>query len=316
MKICFLYGGQGSQQMGMGKDFYENFSTFQKFYDGIDIDFDLKEYSFNKSNEEISQTRYTQPLMIAFQIGITKLLAEKNIKPDITGGLSIGEYSCLYASNILTDKDAMKIAQKRGIAMTNSTDIPCKMVAIIGYDENEIKNICSKVSSENKYPVEISNLNCPSQVVIAGEKNSVDKVIKILKENNVRKIIELNVSSAFHTSYMQKASIELKEIFKEIKFNSPTIPLGLNIDASIYTEKNHSEEKIKNIMVEQVKNTVYFEKELKNIIAQDVDVFLEIGFSSTIKGFLKKIDRNLNIYEVYSVDTFNNFVNNFINNFR
>jgi len=213
MKICFLYGGQGSQQMGMGKDFYENFPTFQKFYDSIDIDFDLKEYSFNKSNEEISQTRYTQPLMIAFQIGITKLLAEKNIKPDITGGLSIGEYSCLYASNILTDKDAMKIAQKRGIAMTNSTDIPCKMVAIIGYDENEIKNICSKVSSENKYPVEISNLNCPSQVVIAGEKNSVDKVIKILKENNV-KLIELsnilNISRPTLNSYIDEFEKEGK----------------------------------------------------------------------------------------------------------
>ena len=108
MKICFLYGGQGSQKKGMGKDFfYDNYPVFKDFYDGINLHFDLKEYSFEKSDEEIAQTQYTQPIMVGFQIGLTKILKQKNIKPDIVGGLSIGEYSAFYASGILSDKDAM-----------------------------------------------------------------------------------------------------------------------------------------------------------------------------------------------------------------
>ena len=113
MKICFLYGGQGSQKTGMGKDLYENYPVFKEFYDSLSTNFDLKDYSFNQSDEEISKTQYTQPLMVAFQIGITKILKDKGIVPDIVGGLSIGEYSALYTSGVITDKDAILIAEKR-----------------------------------------------------------------------------------------------------------------------------------------------------------------------------------------------------------
>ena len=309
MKICFLYGGQGSQKTGMGKDLYENYPVFKEFYDSLSTNFDLKDYSFNQSDEEISKTQYTQPLMVAFQIGITKILKDKGIVSDIVGGLSIGEYSALYTSGVITDKDAILIAEKRGVAMSKSSDVSCKMMAIVGAPVDLVRDICEKVSEKTGYDVQISNLNCPGQIVIAGEANAIDEVVSILKENKIRKIIQLNVSGAFHTSYMQNASAELENIFKDIEFSVPKIDLGLNVDGKIYDVSKYTKDDIKNIMVKQVKSTVYFEEELRNMISNGVDIFVEIGFSSVIKGFLKKIDSEKKVYEVYSVETLENFVN-------
>lgn len=309
MKICFLYGGQGSQKTGMGKDLYESYPVFKEFYDSLSTNFDLKDYSFNQSDEEISKTQYTQPLMVAFQIGITKILKDKGIVPDIVGGLSIGEYSALYTSGVITDKDAILIAEKRGVAMSKSSNVSCKMMAIIGAPVDMVRDICEKVSEKTGYDVQISNLNCPGQIVIAGEANAIDEVVSILKENKIRKIIQLNVSGAFHTSYMQNASVELENIFKDIEFSIPKIDLGLNVDGKIYDVNKYTKDDIKNIMVKQVKSTVYFEEELRNMISNGVDIFVEIGFSSVIKGFLKKIDSEKKVYEVYSVETLENFVN-------
>lgn len=309
MKICFLYGGQGSQKTGMGKDLYESYPVFKEFYDSLSTNFDLKDYSFNQSDEEISKTQYTQPLMVAFQIGITKILKDKDIVPDIVGGLSIGEYSALYTSGVITDKDAILIAEKRGVAMSKSSNVSCKMMAIIGAPVDMLRDICEKVSEKTGYDVQISNLNCPGQIVIAGEANAIDEVVSILKENKIRKIIQLNVSGAFHTSYMQNASAELENIFKDIEFSVPKIDLGLNVDGKIYDVSKYTKDDIKNIMVKQVKSTVYFEEELRNMISNGVDIFVEIGFSSVIKGFLKKIDSEKKVYEVYSVETLENFVN-------
>ena len=303
MKICCLYGGQGSQKTGMGKDLYENYPVFKEFYDSLSTNFDLKDYSFNQSDEEISKTQYTQPLMVAFQIGITKILKDKGIVSDIVGGLSIGEYSALYTSGVITDKDAILIAEKRGIAMSKSSDVSCKMMAIVGAPVDLVRDICEKVSEKTGYDVQISNLNCPGQIVIAGEANAIDEVVSILKENKIRKIIQLNVSGAFHTSYMQNASVELENIFKDIEFSIPKIDLGLNVDGKIYDVNKYTKDDIKNIMVKQVKSTVYFEEELRNMISKGVDIFVEI------KGFLKKIDSEKKVYEVYSVETLENFVN-------
>ena len=274
MKICFLYGGQGSQKTGMGKDLYENYPVFKEFYDSLSTNFDLKDYSFNQSDEEISKTQYTQPLMVAFQIGITKILKDKGIVSDIVGGLSIGEYSALYTSGVITDKDAILIAEKRGIAMSKSSDVSCKMMAIVGAPVDLVRDICEKVSEKTGYDVQISNLNCPGQIVIAGEANAIDEVVSILKENKIRKIIQLNVSGAFHTSYMQNASVELENIFKDIEFSIPKISLGLNVDGKIYDVNKYTKDDIKNIMVKQVKSTVYFEEELRNMISNGVDIFV------------------------------------------
>lgn len=309
MKICFLYGGQGSQKTGMGKDLYDAYPSFKDFYDNISLGFDLKDYSFHQTDEVIAQTQYTQPLMVAFQIGLTKLLIEKGIVPEIVGGLSIGEYSALYASGIITDMDAMEIAEKRGIAMSTSSEVKCKMFAVIGAPMELVSDTCKSVSEKTGFPVQISNLNCPGQIVIAGEENAIAEVVAILKENKIRKILELNVSGAFHTSYMENASKELENIFKNMKFSNPSIELGLNIDGSIMDKANFNEDEMKKIMVSQVKNTVYFEKELENLIAKDVDVFVEVGFSSVIKGFLKKINPEKTVYEVNSVETLENLVN-------
>ncbi len=298
MKLGFLYGGQGSQKEGMGKDLYENYTDIKEFYNNINLDFDIKEYSFNKDLESISRTKYTQPIMVAFQVAVTKVLKDIGINPDFTAGLSIGEYSALVASSVLKPQDAVSIAGKRAKAMEAASEgINTGMVAVLGMDILTIDEVVRNLSTE-KDMVEIANLNCPGQVVISGEEKLVEKAVEELKEKGARRAIPLNVSGPFHTSYMESASKELREIFKEYEFQNEEVPVVYNLLGS--TRKN---EEIKEIMINQVKSPVKFQESVEYMISQGVDTFIEIGFGDVIKGFLKKIDRKVIVYSANDVET-------------
>ncbi|MDL2310665.1 ACP S-malonyltransferase [Peptostreptococcaceae bacterium OttesenSCG-928-C18] len=300
MKIGFLYGGQGSQQEQMGKDLYENYSDVKDFYDSINIDFDIKDYSFNKDLATISKTRYTQPIMVAFQISVTKILKDMGIKPDYTAGLSIGEYSALEASGVIKEVEAVEIAEKRGLAMESaSKSIDTGMVAVLGMDISVIDKVTKEVSDKNG-KVEIANINCPGQVVISGEAKTVAKAVEKLKKAGARRTIPLNVSGPFHTSYMEPASKELVEIFKDYEFKREEVPVVYNLLGSVKTTED-----IKDIMINQVKSSVRFQESIEYMASQGVDTFVEIGFGDVIKGFLKKIDRKLKVYSANNIETIN-----------
>lgn len=308
MKIGFLYGGQGSQQAGMGKDLYENYDYIKEFYDSINLDFDIKDYSFNKDLEIISETKYTQPIMVSFQIAVTKILNNLGINPSFVAGLSIGEYSALVASGVLKDIDAIEIANIRGKSMTKaSSGINTGMVAVMGLEKEKIENVLEKLS-DDKNKVEIANLNCPGQIVISGEASKVEESIKELKEAGARRAIPLNVSGPFHTSYMEPVAKELEEVFKEYDFYDEKIPVVYNLLGSV-----RNNEDIKTIMTKQVKSTVKFQESIEYMISQGVDTFIEIGFGDVIKGFLKKIDRKLKVYSINNIESIKAFEKEFKN---
>lgn len=300
MKIGFLYGGQGSQQEKMGKDIYESYGYIKDFYNNLNLNFNIMDFSFNKNIDIISKTEYTQPIMVAFQIAITKVLITKNIIPNFLAGLSIGEYSALVAAGVLKDIDAVKIAEFRGREMSKASEnIETGMLAVIGLSLAEIEKTL-KLENDNVNKVEISNLNCPGQIVISGEKNKLEKISKLLKEKGARKIIALNVSGPFHTSYMKPVSKKLESYFLNYNFNDEKIPIVYNL-----LGKTKGVENIKDIMTKQVMSTVKFQESIEFMINKGVDTFIEIGFENVLKGFVKKVDKNIKVYTVNNLETIN-----------
>lgn len=297
MKVGFLYGGQGSQVAGMGLDFYEKEDIARDYYNSINIDKDVRKLSFFSSEEEIKITENTQVVLIAFQVMITKMLKSIGIKPDAAAGLSIGEFSALYAAGVLSDKDTLKIANFRGKVMTYiSKNMECAMYAVMGMTEKELEDICTQ--SEEKGKVYISNLNTKNQIVISGEKSACLKAVELI-ENIGKRAVPLKVSGAFHTEYMNEASEKLREYFKDTEFKNENI----NVYFNLLGTKNMGMD-IREIMALQVKRRVRFEDIIRNMINDGIDTFIEIGYGNIIKGFIKKIDRNVKVHSVSDYKSF------------
>ncbi len=299
MKVAFLYGGQGSQEVGMGYDFYENEKIAKDFYDNIKIDKDIKKLSFNSDKETLKNTENTQVVLVAFDILVTKILNGNKIYPDAVAGLSIGEFGALYASEVLKEEDVLKISEFRGEKMKNaSKNIDTAMFAVMGVSEEELEKICKKNSDDINF-VSISNLNTKNQIVISGERKSVLKAVEDIKTLGKR-AIELNVSGPFHTKYMEDVSSSLKKYFKEIEFSKEKIDVYYNLLGN----KNKDSLDTKEIMVRQVSECVRFEDILRNMIKDGIDTFIEIGYFGVLKGFIKKIDRGVKVYSISDYDSY------------
>lgn len=297
MKIAFLYGGQGSQIPAMGKDLYLSYLEIRNFYDSIELDFPLKEYSFEGELGLISQTEWTQPIMVAFQIAITKILRDKGIVPDIVLGLSLGEYGALYGAEVIDSKTILELVRYRGLKMAEaSKDMESLMLAILIDDLDYVERICLKVSGE-KGRVQVSNLNTKGQIVISGEEKAVSKVAEILKQKNIR-AIPLKTSGAFHTSYMDDASEKLIDVLKTIEFKKPKIPIIHNL----YGEHRENVD-IREALSRQVNHKVLFKDSLEELIDSKVDLYIEIGHKDVIKGFMKKLAKDIKVYGVNSKET-------------
>lgn len=300
MRVAFVYGGQGSQLPGMGKDLYENYELAKNIYDNINLDIDVKSLSFEADMETISKTSITQPVLVSFNTVVTKLLEQSNIKPSITAGLSIGEYSALAAAGAISDKDVIEISRLRGLAMENATmGVNTSMFALLKTPYEEIEKACQKFSKrlENKY-VEIANKNCPGQTVISGDSELVDEAVNYLNKACGTKAIKLKVSGAFHTTYMEPASKEMREFLKKYSILKPSVDVVTNVTG----KKLNFDTDIPENLVKQVMSTVNFEDTLKTIM-ENSDVILEIGNNKTISGFVKKIDRSFKVLEVNNVES-------------
>ena len=292
-KIGFVYAGQGSQVVGMGKSFYDNYQIAKDVFDNIDLDIDVKKICFEGPIEELSKTSNTQPCMVTVAIIATRLLKENGIVPDYVAGLSLGEYSALNAAGVLTDNDAIDLVRFRGQAMDRAAaGIESKMFAIIGLDR-ELLNEAVNEAKDLGF-VAIANYNCPGQLVIAGEVDAVTKASELALEKGACRAIPLNTSGPFHTELLAPASKELKEKFTTVTFNEMQIPVVFNSSAK-ELEPGTS---IAKMLEKQVMSSVYFEDSIRYMISKGVDTIIEIGPGKVLSGFIRKIDKSIKTYQV------------------
>ncbi|MGL5973469.1 MAG: ACP S-malonyltransferase [Oscillospiraceae bacterium] len=296
MKIAFLYAGQGSQCVGMGKSFYEEFESFRNIFDLLSEEH-IK-LCFEGPIEELSKTENTQPCMVAFAAGVTEILKEKGILPQIVAGLSLGEYSALYGANVFGAKTVIDIAEFRGKVMSDvAKDIDSSMVAVLQLNRDTLQECCDLASDLGV--VEIANYNCPQQLVIGGETKAVKKASELALNKGARRVLPLLVSGPFHTSLMGKAAQMLKEKFVETSFSDMDIPVVFNSTAK-ELQKN---ETIADMLEKQVKSSVYFEDTINYLSDYGVDVIIEIGPGKVLSGFVKKTKSDIKVFSVEDIKT-------------
>lgn len=309
MSIGFIYAGQGSQKVGMGQDFYNQYETFRNTLDNATQTIeavtavDLAELSFNGPIELLSQTRMTQPAMVAFAIGVTKLLKEAGINPEYSCGLSLGEYSALYESGVFDENTALELVAKRGKYMTDaSKGLSVKMSAVLGMDRPSVIACCEEAEKffNGEKVVSAANFNCPGQIVISGDSDAVEKAEEFLKEAGAKRILPLNVSGPFHTALMKPAGDLLAKDFSEISFGEMNSKVIFNC---LGREKTDSEN-IAQLLEKQVQSSVYLEDSIKYMAEHGVDVFVEIGPGNAISKFVKKTVADAKVYSIDKVEDF------------
>ncbi len=306
MKIAFIFSGQGSQYIGMGKELYDNILICRETFDKARelLDFDIKELMFNGEKEKLDITENTQPAILATSIMAMKALEEKGIRPDVVAGLSLGEYSALVAANALSFDEAIPLIRKRGKFMQEAVPVGIgSMAAIIGLDLNKIKLALDEASAIGI--VEIANYNTHNQIVIGGEKEAVEKAMELCLEYGARRAIPLKVSGPFHTSLLESASIKLKEELDKTEFKKPELRIISNVTAN-FIENN---EEIKELLYKQVKSSVRWSESVDKMLDMGVDTFIELGPGKVLSGFIKEISREkglkVNIFNVEDIKSLN-----------
>lgn len=299
MKLAFVYAGQGSQKVSMGKDFYEQFSSVRNVFDNAPVDFDLKKLCFEGPETILSQTKYTQPCMVAFAAAVTDLLKKEEIIPSVAAGLSLGEYSALYAAGAFDLEAVLSIVAYRGKIMQESTaGINSGMVAILGLSEEAVQQAVNQ--AKDLGVCEIANRNCSGQIVIGGEKNAVEIAAEHAKKLGAKRCVSLNVSGPFHTSLMEKASEKLAQKLDEITISSMQFPIVFNATGEALADST----KIRELLVKQIKSPVLFEQSIKTMESMGIDTIVEIGPGKVLSGFIKKTARTIRLYQIEDVPGF------------
>lgn len=290
-KIAFIYPGQGAQKAGMGADFYENSESARELYDraGELLDLDLKELCFEK-NDKLDLTEYTQAALVTTCLAMTGVLKERGLEPDITAGLSLGEYAAIAAAGGMKPLDAIRLVRRRGILMQNT--VPAgegAMCAVLGMETEAIEQVLAELDD-----VTIANYNCPGQIVITGKTAMVEEAAKRLAEAGAKRTVMLNVSGPFHSPMLHKAGEELKEELEKTEFYPLEKPYFTNVDAGQVDDILRTKE----LLARQVSSPVRWMQSMEKMIADGVDIFVEIGPGKTLAGFMKKIDRSVKVYNV------------------
>lgn len=294
-KLAFIYPGQGVQTAGMGRDFYEKSALAAEIYDKAsgELALDMKKLCFEK-NELLDLTEYTQAALVTTCLAMTRVLEAEGIKPDITAGLSLGEYAAIAAAGALTDMDAIRLVRKRGILMQNT--VPAgegAMCAVLALPAEKIEEMISTIPD-----VSVANYNCPGQTVITGKKEMVVLAEQKLKEQGARRTVMLNVSGPFHSPMLKAAGEELAEELENIALSKLRIPYVTNVTA----EKIECAKEIKDLLARQVYSPVRWMQSMETMLQEGVNTFVEIGPGRTLEGFLKKIDRGAKVLHLFVWD--------------
>ena len=301
-KIAFIFPGQGAQYIGMAMDFVKSNNEFENILKSFDEknNTNLYEIMSEGPEEKLKETKFTQPAILFHSIAaMNTVLKEINIIPDYVAGHSLGEFSALVANGVLTLEDAMYLVHKRGEFMINANEgKPFAMAAIIGLSPDEVKTICEEASKVDI--VIAANFNTPVQTVISGSKVGVEKACEIANERNAKRVVSLVVGGPFHSPLIQKAATWLSEEMNNINFNETTIPVVSNVSAKPVTNT----EDIKNNLAEQVTSSVLWVDSIKFMIDDGVDTFIEFGPKKVLAGMLKKIDKNVKVISIDTIETF------------
>lgn len=294
-KTAFMFPGQGAQYIGMGKDFYEQIPVSKEMFElaskasGLDV----PALCFEE-NEKINITEYTQIAMLAAEVAMLKAVELKGLRPDVTGGLSLGEYGALTASGVMSAEDVFKIVRKRGIYMQEAVPDGGAMVAVLGLDTAVIEKICE----ETEGCVTIANYNCPGQIVITGEEDAAKAAVEKLMAAGAKRCVPLKVSGPFHSPLLTGAGEKLAKELENVEIHDIQIPYIANVTADYVADKSE----VKTLLEKQVSSSVKWQQTIERMIADGVDTFVEIGPGKTLSGFMRKINKDMKVYNVEKVE--------------
>ena len=315
MKIAFFFAGQGSQRVGMGKDLYEKYPLFRQVYDSLLAGSELKDLSFEGPEERLSQTRYTQPCLVAFAAGVNALLRQAGVRPSLAAGLSLGEYSALMAAGALTPAQAVELAAFRGQAMEEAAaGAESAMIAILGLERDKLEDACRQAMAESagdappepgEKPEEIPeisrrafagivNYNCPGQLVISGHRQAAERAAELALAGGAKRAVPLKVSGPFHTPLMEPAAEALAGRFAKTQFRPLALPVIFNATARPLGPG----ETIPGLLVRQVRSPVYLEDSIRYMAASGMEAAVEIGPGKAIAGFIRKTVKEIPVYSV------------------
>ncbi len=293
-KTMVMFPGQGSQYIGMCRDFYENMEEAREVIDlassvtGIN----MTELLFEE-NDKIHITEYTQIAILSMELAILRVLKKKGFTYDVAAGLSLGEYGALVAAGVLTEETAFRVVKERGRLMQEAYPEGGAMSAVLGMDGEKIAEICKAVDGI----VTVANYNCPGQIVISGEKTAVEKAGEALKEAGAKRVIPLKVSGPFHSLLLAEAGSKLKKVLDEVEVSSPKKPYFANVTGDYVTENNRGEE-IRILLESQVSSSVCWQQTMEKALADGVDTFVEVGPGHTLTGFLKKMNPEVTMLNI------------------
>ncbi|ASK63522.1 [acyl-carrier-protein] S-malonyltransferase [Virgibacillus phasianinus] len=304
-QVAFMFPGQGSQDIGMGKEFYEAYPEIKEMYQETDrvLNLSLSDIMFNGPKETLTATQNAQPALLLSSIAVHTLLLKSEIQPVMAVGHSLGEYSALVAAGAISLEDAVQLVQTRGKLMEEA--FPSgkgAMAAVLGLTVEKVKETLSALETDEI--VDLANINCPGQIVISGSKEGIEQATPVLKENGAKRVLPLNVSGPFHSRLMKAANEKFAGKLGAVSITDATIPVYANVTASPVTKH----EEIKDLLIQQLYSPVRFEESIRNMIDKGVDAFVEVGNGKVLSGLVKKIDRTIPTFAIQNPKSMEEFI--------